>query len=57
MRLFVDIFTDEEFLSDVFKFELAHNDAIIKAPSSYKKKDEIGEVDVGNFLTYNFIFN
>lgn len=49
MRLLVDIFTEEEFLSDVFKYELAHNDVIIKAPSAYKSKDKVGDVDVGKF--------
>ncbi len=47
MRLFSDIFTDEEFLSDVFKYEIAFNETIIKAPSAYKSKDQVGNVDVG----------
>ncbi len=47
MRLLVDIFTDEEFLSDAYKTELAFNDAILKAPSTYKAKDKCGDVDVG----------
>ena len=47
MRLLVDIFTNDEFISDVFKYESAFNDAIIKVRSSYKAKDKIGEVDVG----------
>jgi hypothetical protein len=47
MRLYVDIFTDEEFLSDVYKSELANSDCIMKVKSSYKLKDQIGDVDVG----------
>jgi len=47
MRLLVDIFTDEEFMSDVFKTENAFQDAILKVKSTYKPKDSIGDVDVG----------
>ena len=47
MRLLVDIFTEEEFMSDVFKFEYAYEEAILKVKSTYKLKDSIGDVDVG----------
>jgi hypothetical protein len=47
MKLFADIFTDEEFMSDVYKVEMVHNDAIMKVKSSYKAKDNVGDVDVG----------
>jgi hypothetical protein len=50
MKLFADIFTDEEFMSDVFKFEIVNNDAIMKVKSSYKAKDSIGDVDVGMII-------
>jgi len=45
---FADIFTDEEFMSDVYKTELAFEDAIMKVKSSYKAKDKVGEINVGN---------
>lgn len=47
MKLFVDIFTDEEFLSDVYTSTTAHEDVILKCNSKYKAKDKVGDVDVG----------
>lgn len=53
MRLLVDIFTDEEFCSDVFNSELAFESSILKVKSSYKLKDQVGDIDVG--IKYNLI--
>ena len=47
MKLFVDLFTQEEFISDVFKMEEAFQESIYKVKSSYKLKDQVGDVDVG----------
>jgi hypothetical protein len=52
MKLLVDIFTGEEFMSDIFKMELAFGDAIIKVKATYKSKDAVGDVDVGKKLLF-----
>jgi hypothetical protein len=50
MRVFQDVFTEEEFMSEVYKYELAYNDAVMKVKSTYKKKEQVGQIDVGNFI-------
>lgn len=47
MRIFSDVFTGDEMMSDIFKYELAYENAIMKVPSAYKSADKIGEVDIG----------
>ena len=47
MRVFQDVFTDEEFMSETYKFELAYEEAIMKVGSTYKKKEAVGNVDIG----------
>ena len=34
-------------MSDIFPFEMAYDDAIMKVKSQYKAADKIGEVDIG----------
>jgi hypothetical protein len=47
MLVFQDLFTKDELMSEVFKFELAYDDVIMKVKSSYKKKEDAGNVDIG----------
>jgi hypothetical protein len=47
MKVFKDIFTNDELFCDTFKFEIVFQDAIMKAKSQYKKKDDVGKVDIG----------
>ena len=47
MRVFQDVFTDEEFMSETYKHTLAFNDAIMKVESKYTKKEAVGNVDIG----------
>jgi len=34
-------------MGELFKFELLHNDVVMKVKSSYKNKDAVGTVDIG----------
>jgi len=47
MRIYCDVFTNEEFVSELYDHTLAHNDCIMKVKSSYKNKDKVGQIDVG----------
>lgn len=47
MLVFQDVFTNDEVMSDIFPFELAYNDVIMKVKSQYKKKEDVGNVDIG----------
>jgi hypothetical protein len=47
MKVFQDVFTNDEILADVFPFTLDYNDVIMKVKSQYKKKDDCGKVDIG----------
>jgi len=47
MKVFQDVFTNDEVLSDIFTFELAFNDVIMKVKSSYKNPENVGNVDIG----------
>ena len=40
--------SDLEFMSEVYKYDLAFGNAIMKVKSSYKNKEQVGNVDVGN---------
>ena len=50
MKVFQDIFTNDEIMSDVFKFELAHDDVIMKVKSRLASKDNCANVDIGYLL-------
>ena len=47
MLIFQDVFTNDEFMSDIFPFELAYEDTIMKVKSSYKKPEDVGNIDIG----------
>lgn len=47
MKVFQDIFTNDEVMSETYPFTLAYNDAIMKVKSSYKNKESVGNVDIG----------
>lgn len=47
MRIYQDVFTEDEYMSEMYKFELECEDVIMKVGSSYKNKDKVGTVDVG----------
>lgn len=47
MKVFQDIFTNDEIMSDVFKFELAYDDVIMKVKSRLASKDNCANVDIG----------
>lgn len=47
MLVFQDIFKNDEFMSDIFKFELAYEDAIMKVQSTYKNPDQVGNINIG----------
>ncbi len=49
MKVFQDVFTNDEVMSDSFKFTLDFNDVFMKVNSTYKNKDQVGNVDIGNF--------
>jgi hypothetical protein len=47
MKVFQDVFTNDEVLSDIYTAEFAHNDVIMKVKSTYKNKEDVGNVDIG----------
>lgn len=46
MRIFQDVFTDEEFISDSYKMEMIHNDVIAEVKSRMVISKE-ADVDIG----------
>lgn len=49
MKVFKDVFTNDEVLSESFKFELAFNETIMKVKSNLVNKEDVGNVDIGMF--------
>ena len=47
MLIFRDFIKKDEFMSDIFPFELAYDDVIMKVKTHYKKKEDVGNVDIG----------
>ena len=47
MKVFQDVFTNDEVMSDIFPFTLDYDDVIMKVKSTYKNKEAVGNVDIG----------
>ena len=47
MKIFKDVLTADEMLSDTFQMTSEYDDAILKVPSKNVPKDSLGNVDVG----------
>jgi hypothetical protein len=47
MLVFQDVFTKDEIMSEVFKYELAYQDVVMKVKSSMKNKESVGNIDIG----------
>ena len=47
MKIFKDIVTGDEMLSDTFQMTLEYEDAIIKVPSKNRPKDDLNNVEIG----------
>ena len=47
MKVFQDVFTNDEVLSDIYSAEYAYSDVIMKVKSTYKNKEDVGNVDIG----------
>ena len=47
MKIFKDVLTGDEMLSDTFQMTSEYDDAILKVPSKNRPKDDLGDVDVG----------
>ena len=47
MKIFKDVITGDEMLSDTFKMTIEYEEAIYKVPSKNRPKDDLGDVDVG----------
>ena len=47
MKVFQDIFSNDEMMSEQFPHELVYDGVIMKVKSSYKNKDAVGNVDIG----------
>ena len=47
MKIFKDIVSGDEMLSDTFQMTFDYEDAIIKVPSKNRPKDDLGNVDIG----------
>ena len=45
MLIFQDFIKNDEFMSDIFPFELMYDDVIMKVKTQYKKKEDVGNVD------------
>ena len=47
MKIFKDVITGDEMLSDTFQMTVEYEEAIYKVPSRNRPKDDLGNVDVG----------
>ena len=47
MLIFRDFIKKDEFMSDIFKYELKYDDVIMKVQTHYTKKEEVGNIDIG----------
>jgi hypothetical protein len=47
MKVFQDVLTNDEVMSDSFQFTTDYNDVIMKVKSAYKNKEAVGNVDIG----------
>ena len=47
MKIFKDVITGDEMLSDTFQMTLEYEDAIYKVPSKNRPKDDFGDVNIG----------
>jgi hypothetical protein len=47
MKVFQDIFTNDEVLSDVYTQISDYNDVIMKVQTAFKSKEAVGNVDIG----------
>jgi hypothetical protein len=47
MKVFQDVFTNEEVMSEVYPFTLEYQDVIMKVKSAYKNKEAVGNIDIG----------
>ena len=50
MIVYKDIFNGDEVMSEVFKYTLDYDDVIMKVQATYKKKENVGNVDIGNLF-------
>ncbi len=48
MKVFQDVFTNDEILSDIFQHTLDYQDVIMKVKTAYQSKEQVGNVDIGN---------
>lgn len=47
MIIFEDVLTKDEMMSNIFKYTLEYDDAIMKIQTQYKAADQVGSVDIG----------
>jgi len=47
MKIFKDVLTGDEMLSDTFQMTSEYEDAILKVPSKNRPKDDLNNVDIG----------
>ena len=47
MKIFKDIFSNDEMMSELFPYTEIHEKMIMRVPSSYKYPEQVGQVDIG----------
>jgi hypothetical protein len=47
MKVFQDVLTNDEVMSEVYPFALEYSDVIMKVQGAYKSKESVGNVDIG----------
>jgi hypothetical protein len=47
MKVFQDVFTNDEVMGEVFSFTQDYKNVIMKVKSSYKSKEAVGNIDIG----------
>ena len=47
MIVYKDVFTEDEVMSEVFKYKLDYEDVIMKVQATYTKKEAVGNIDIG----------
>lgn len=50
MKVFQDVFTNDEVLSDVHVILSDYSDVIMKTKSAFKNKEAVGNIDIGIYF-------
>jgi hypothetical protein len=50
MKVYKDVFSNDEVMSESFNYTVDYDDVIMKVKSQYKSKENAGKVDIGKYI-------